>query len=85
MALDERELAKERRIAALRLSALALALHRLGGRIEFTETDYLAVVEGYGGPPIFNIRIEVVREPGRADRVVASLERKPPKQGDLPA
>lgn len=82
--IDEAAAEEARRLEALRGAALALLLERAGGSIEFTEAEYQAVLAKYGGRTMFNIRLEVVREPGRPDRVRARLERKPPAQGSLP-
>lgn len=84
MAIDEKAATEARMLEALRHSALALLLDRAGGSVEFTEAEYQAVLSKYGGRTMFNIRLEVVREAGRPDRVRARLERKPPAQGSLP-
>jgi hypothetical protein len=84
MAIDEKAADEARRLAALRDAALALLLERAGGQIEFTEAEYQAVLVKYGGPMLFNIRLEVLRQAGQPDRVQARLERKPPAQGSLP-
>ena len=84
MSIDEKAAAEARRIDALKHASLALLLDRAGGRVEFTEAEYQAIVAKFGGPTMFNIRLEVVRQAGQPDRVVARLERKPPAQGSLP-
>ncbi len=66
-------------------AALTVLLDRTGGRIEFTEADFQSVVQRYGGATNMNIRLEVVRQAGRPDTVVARLERKPPANLDLPS
>lgn len=82
--IDEKAAAEARRTEALKHASLALLLDRAGGRLEFTEAEFQAVVAKYGGSTLMNIRLEVVRQAGQPDRVVARLERKPPAQGSLP-
>jgi hypothetical protein len=66
-------------------STLTILLDRAGGRVEFTEADYQRVVARYGGTSEMNLRLEVVRQAGRPDKLVARLERKPAKNLDLPS
>ena len=78
----EREL---RRRTVMAHATLTLLLERAGGHVEFTEADYQRVVAKYGGPSQMNMRFDVIRQAGRPVTLVARLERKPPKNGDLPS
>lgn len=84
MSMDEKAAAEARRSARLRDAALVVLLERAGGSLEFTEADYQAVVDRYGGSTNFNLHFEVVKPSGQPERARLVLERKPPAQGDLP-
>ncbi|MCZ7536094.1 MAG: hypothetical protein M5T61_09330 [Acidimicrobiia bacterium] len=75
----------QRHRTAMAHSTLTILLDRAGGRVEFTEADYQRVVARYGGRSEMNLRLEVVRQAGRPDMLVARLERKPAKNLDLPS
>ena len=84
MSIDEKAAAEARRLAALRDAALTMLLEYAGGEVVFTEAEFQAVQARHGGPARAMVRLEVLREPGRPDRVRARLESKPTNQGSLP-
>ena len=65
MALNEKAAKAVRRRQALLDAGLTLLLHRAGGRLEFTEADYQAVLRQSGGATRPNIPI---RSPPGAGR-----------------
>jgi hypothetical protein len=74
----------ERRKRALLDAALTLLLHRAGGRLSFTEAEYHAVLDSYGGSARMNMHYEIVRQDGQPDRVEFRLEDKPARNAELP-
>lgn len=74
---------------ALRLStsmhtaALVVLLDRAGGQASYTEADYRAIAERYGGSANLAIRVEVVRKGDSPPTVELQLIRKAPAQGEL--
>jgi hypothetical protein len=74
----------ERRKRALLDAALTLLLHRAGGRLSFTEAEYHAVLDSYGGSGRVNMHYEVIRQDDQPDRVELLLEQRPARNGELP-
>jgi hypothetical protein len=74
----------DRRKRALLDAALTLLLHRAGGRLSFTEAEYHAVLDSYGGSARMNMHYEIVRQDGQPDRIELLLEQRPPRNGELP-
>lgn len=83
--IEMAELAASRQRMAFAHSSLTVLLHRSGGRASFSEQEYQRIVAEYGGAAQMNIRFEVIREKGKPDTVVARLERKAPRNAELPS
>lgn len=64
-------------------AALVVLLDRAGGRASFTEADFQAVTEKYGGSLNLAIHTEVVQRGNSAPTVELQLIRKAPAQGEL--
>jgi hypothetical protein len=83
MAIDTKEAAAARRKQALLDAALTLLLDRAGGTLVFTEADYHAALDKYGGASRMNMHFEVRHEPGSPDTVHLTLEEKAPANAEL--
>jgi hypothetical protein len=64
-------------------AALVVLLDQAGGRASYTEADYQAVAEKYGGTLNLAIHVEVVKTGDSAPTVELQLIRKAPAQGSL--
>jgi hypothetical protein len=81
--MDENEARRQRREIGLQTTALAVLVGRAGGRVTYTEAEYKALAESYGGPANLGIHVEI-RKPGDGSTSVeVSLIRKAPSQGSL--
>lgn len=69
--------------AAMRQAALVVLLDRLGGRATYTEADYQAIAERFGGPANLAIHVEVVRKGDGPPAVELQLIRKAPANAEL--
>lgn len=76
---------KRRAGTAMTSAGLVILLERAGGELLFTEADYQAIAAKYGGPTRLNVRAEVLRQAGTSDTVRLRLERKDPRQGEIPS
>lgn len=83
MALNEKAAKAVRRRQALLDAGLTLLLHRAGGRLEFTEADYQAVLRQSGGATRPNIQFEVLRAPGAPETVRLVLGQKAAANAEL--
>lgn len=73
-------------LGATRTAALIVLLDRAGGSMSFTEADYQAAVERYGGKTNLVVHVDVLGVPGqKPNEARVSLLRKPPGAGELPA
>jgi hypothetical protein len=73
-----------RRQTALEQGALVVAIARAGGSISFTEAEYQAVAERYGGTASLAMHIDVLAAPGgKPDEVKITLIRKAPANAEL--
>jgi hypothetical protein len=69
--------------AALKTAALFVMLDRAGGRVTFTDDEYMAALERAGGPTSATIHVEIVSAKGQPDEVQLTLVRKPPTNAEL--
>lgn len=84
MATDEEIRKQAVRQSALQTMGLAVLLERTGGRLEFSESEYKALQDRYGGSKNMTVHIEIQRPAsGGEASVVLTLVRKPPANGDL--
>lgn len=60
-------------------------LDRAGGSVQFTEAVYEAIVERHGGRAMMTIHVEKLQLGDGQEAVRATLVRKRPRQGELPA
>jgi hypothetical protein len=79
---DDELQAAARRTSMLQTAALVVLLERNGGSLTFTEAEYQAIVDRYGGSRLMAIHHEVLRS-SAGDEVRFTLVRKEPGQGEL--
>jgi membrane protein implicated in regulation of membrane protease activity len=81
--MDENEARRQRREIGLQTTALAVLVGRAGGRVTYTDTEWKALAEQYGGTASLGIHIEVRKPDDGSTSVEVSLIRGKPSQGSL--
>lgn len=69
---------EQQRQVHLQAMGLLVLLDRAGGSVTFTEAEYDAAVERWGGKAAATIHVEVSKAGDRPRQVEVSLARRPP-------
>lgn len=74
---------RAQRDSALRLAALTVLLDRAGGSLSFTEAEYQAIADRFGGRANLVVHLEIVQRGDAPPTIEVKLLDRPPRQGDL--
>jgi len=72
-----------KRRATMQAAALVVMLDRAGGKASYTEADYQAIAERYGGASNLAIHFEVIEDEGKPRVAELTLVRKKAENAEL--
>jgi len=72
-----------KRRSTMQAAALVVMLERAGGTASYTEAEYQAIAERYGGTSNLAIRFEVLEDEGKPREAKLTLVRKKAENAEL--